>query len=54
MLTQEQLAILSAMADTNDNLVIDAKAGSGKTPPSSNWTSCAEMCCSWPSIEHRR
>jgi len=29
--TPEQLAILSALADTNDNLVIDAKAGSGKT-----------------------
>lgn len=29
--TDEQRAILSRLAETNDNLVIDAKAGSGKT-----------------------
>jgi DNA helicase-2/ATP-dependent DNA helicase PcrA len=31
MLTDEQKEIISAARDTNDNLVVDAKAGSGKT-----------------------
>lgn len=29
--TDEQIAILTKLSDTNDNLIIDAKAGSGKT-----------------------
>lgn len=29
--TDEQIAILNKISDTNDNLIIDAKAGSGKT-----------------------
>ena len=29
--TSEQSAIISEMASTNSNLIIDAKAGSGKT-----------------------